>query len=71
MKTYRQKIEELRLKSLRIIENGLNSEEPVTQFINAVQFLAYNLGSVLDETIPEEPDALDSEEITEKENKSI
>lgn len=67
MKTYRQKIEELRLKSLRIIEDGLNDESPTMAFTNAVLFMSFNQADVLDSTIPEKPDALDAEEIVEKE----
>lgn len=67
MPTYRQKIEELRLKSLRIIEKGLSDESSPAAFTNAVLFMNFNTSDVLDKEITEEPDALDAKEIVEKE----
>lgn len=67
MPTYRQKMENLRLKSLSIIEKGLDNPDPSMLFCNAVQFLAWNMNTDIDKEMLAEPDALDAEEITEKE----
>lgn len=66
MKTYAKKLEEMRLKSLKIIEDGLNDESPTTAFSNAVLLMAFTASDVLEKELP---DVLDAEEIEEKEAK--
>ncbi len=66
MKTYRQKLEELRLKSLQIVEDGLSDDDP-SQFSNAALFIAFAPADVLDQELP---DVLDAEEIEEKEKET-
>lgn len=39
-KTYQEKLNELRLKSLRIIEDSLTGGDQFTRFIYATQFLS-------------------------------
>lgn len=63
--TYRQKYDELRLKSLQIIEEGLSHSDPLMKFICASQFLAAN-NADFDKPLPEQPDALDAEEISDE-----
>lgn len=53
MMTYRQKQEELRLKSLKIIEDSLNSESPFERFIHAIYFMNAMPNDALDEPIPQ------------------
>ena len=66
MKTYQQKMDELRMKSLKIIENGISSNDP-SAFVNAVLFITFNINGELNKEMPIEPDVLDSELIEEKE----
>lgn len=66
MKTYQQKMDELRMKSLKIIENGISSND-TSAFLNAVLFITYNINGELNMEMPIEPDVLDSELIEEKE----
>lgn len=65
MKTYRSKLEELRLKSLQIVEDGLRDDNP-SQFSNAALLTLMCPSETLEREIP---DILDAEEIQEKENR--
>ena len=52
MKTYQQKLDELRLKDLREIETGLNHEETTTRFINSIFFFNFVSPETLKDIVP-------------------
>lgn len=62
-KTYWQKIDELRLKALKTIEEGLDDPDPSMRFSNSIQFICWQTMQLVDAVMPEEPDALDLEEL--------